>query len=123
MTFVHFDFHLANEDTELGIEMVVDGKPAAHVVLGPAEVEKLIEDLGRHRSLLADQIPSAPDLSLPAVEVNEPNFVVHEKANVVGLALGHPYYGWLHFSFQKRRALELSEALRDLSAIVSRKKH
>jgi len=122
MAYVNFNVYLADDDTKVGVETVVDGEPVVRVELEPRIVELLMEELGRHRSLLVDRVPELPDMSADALTVHDPNYAVDQKPGEVALSLGHPYYGWLRFSFQPVRALELSRTLEDLATRPAHKK-
>jgi hypothetical protein len=109
------NFKVAPNDQEsIHIAVEVDGAEVARATLNGDSLDQLISALGRHRASILPIQPDQPNPeTMPVLNVQAYGFA-NQKAEGAPelLAIKHPMFGWLGFTFPDEAVAEIAARLK-----------
>jgi hypothetical protein len=98
---------------EVILQTEMEDKPLAHVRLDAPSVDQLIQDLGKHRATLRDEVPRQLDPGSRLQGIYDPAWRVPSDSHPAGriIAFRHPGLGWLSFVLPENEAAAIADWL------------
>lgn len=113
---------ITDNRTAASLHVEVDGIHVGQFDMDAPELDALIAQLGKIRSMLVDQVPAELDpnarLQGTATPVYRICNIRNRERDEIALSLRHPGYGWLTFHFDRDAALVFAERARRASTTL-----
>jgi hypothetical protein len=93
------------------IETEIEGNVVGHGIFDAVEIENIIRALSRLRSELSTPVPTSLEPHPRIETVTEPGYDIRSVPGQMVLALRHPGYGWVGYSFGEDRGHRLGSQI------------
>ncbi len=103
---------LEDDGSTARLSILLNGREAAFIIADALELEEIIHGLGAGRAEMRDAVPAQLD-PLPRFRTTEtPNWCVFDpEPDRCTLAVRHPGFGWLGFSFARGEAGRIANSM------------